>query len=335
MSATRGIHFLRALLVSACVLAVPAASHAQSAADVASARDLFKEAALMGLKGDWEGARSAYAKSLKLKRAPITLYSIAVAEKNTGHLIDALEHFRAFLAEPSTPATQPYEDSARGATEELAKRVAHVLVKLTPDGAGPRVTIDGVEVPTAALDVPRMVDPGEHEVAASANGYLAAKQSVRLAEGGSTTVTLALAKAPVDAAAPEPPVLAPAARSTEPPSRAPDSAPLPNRTLPVALMVGGGALLAGGVVVGLLGVSQASGAPTQDGPDATSGKTKALAGDIVGGVGIAAAGLGVVLFVLGKPTRARGSSVAPQRHESAWSIMPWGCGDVAGLRLRY
>jgi hypothetical protein len=67
--------------------------------------------------------------------------------------------------------------------------------------------------------------------------------------------------------------------------------------LPVALIAGGGAALTGGVIVGLVGVSEASSAPTSDGEAADGARTKMIVGDVIGGVGLAAVVVGVVMLL--------------------------------------
>jgi hypothetical protein len=308
----------RALLVAclACAAAIAPAARAQTAADVALARDLFREASQLSQKGDWEGARRGFERSLDLKHAAITLYSLGVAEKHTGKLVEALEHFRAFLAEPSTPQTSAFEAPARAAIAELAPRAAHLSFKVAPAGVDASVTVDGALVPAIALDRPRLVNPGAHVVRATAKGYRASEAKVDVAEGGSATATLRLELAP--AAAEAPPVIA----------ASPPSAPLrtrPDRTIPLVIVGAGGAVFVGGLVVGLLGVSQASSAPTKDGPEASAARTKGLIGDVVGGTGLAAIAVGGVLLLLGKPTKT----------DSARGLTPWASGSVAGAQLTF
>jgi hypothetical protein len=156
----------------------------------------------------------------------------------------------------------------------------------------------------------------------TAKGYLPAKQSANVGEGASATVTFKLAPAPTAAVSPPPPHVD--AGTTTSHVKTP-VAPPPNRALPVALMGGGAALLVGGVVVGMLGVKDASNAPTKDGPEAHSAKTKALIGDVVGGAGIVAAGVGLVLFVTTKPAK----------REASRSIAPWAAGPVGGVSVRF
>src|SRR5689334_6994430 len=119
---------MRQRLGIAIAIALAAVLHggvagAQSAADVAAARDLFMEGSRLADKDLWADARDRFERSLALKRTALTLYSLGVAQRNTGKLVEALESFRAFLAEASTPATKPYEAPARSALDALSTRI--------------------------------------------------------------------------------------------------------------------------------------------------------------------------------------------------------------------
>lgn len=309
----------RTLIVAACVglsVAAPARrARADGAADIAAARELFNEASRLAAAGKWEEARERYQRSLGLKRAAITMYSLGVAQKNTGKLVEADENFRAFLAEPQTPATKPYDAPARQAIGEITPRLAKVAIAIQPaDAPELVVTIDGERVPNVLLDRPRVVNPGAHDVLARAKGYADASQRVEVKDGGSGAVKLVLTPRPADAAAPAP--IAPA-----PPPLAPraDIVPVlaapPNRTVPVGLMIGGGAVFVGGVVIGMLGVAQAGSAPTRNGDDASAARTKSAIGDVVAGVGLAAAATGLVILITQHRPPAPDKAASAMRHE--------------------
>ncbi len=85
------------------------------------------------------------------------------------------------------------------------------------------------------------------------------------------------------------------------------------RALPYALLGAGAVTLAAGVAIGVVGVSQAEASPTRDGAEADAARTKALVGDVVGGVGIAAmaAGLGVLIFTPRSRRAPRATHLAP------------------------
>ncbi|WP_437783562.1 hypothetical protein [Sorangium sp. So ce1097] len=306
-------------LAAAGLLCAPAPAAAQSAADVAVAREIFIEGSEHASQGRWEQARERYERSLAIKRAPITLYSLGVAQQQTGQLVEALESFRAFLLEPSAPATKEYERLARQAVQELEGQVAALELRLTPaDVAGIEVKVDGGVVPTAALDRPRPLNPGPHTVTASAPGYREARRSVVAAPGSRVVVVLSLEREPADlerkaAAAPAGPRVS---RATAPlggaaASPAPDAGT--SRVVPIVLLAGGLTTAAAGVAIGLLGVASASDAPTRDGDAADAARAQALAGDLVAGAGLAAAGAGVLVLLLDREPDGAPGKAAPAR----------------------
>lgn len=259
-------------------------ARAQSAADTAAARDLFHQASRLAQEGRWQEASDHYERSLKLKRASLTLYSLGVAQAQTGHFVEARESLLSFLAEPSTPATKPFEQPARDAVQDLSKRVARLTLTITPARAPHlSVTMDGSAVPLEALDMPRLINPGQHTISVSADGHLPLQKNVKVREGDTLTLTLALQPAPrrpEETKAPPPLLLA------------------SDRTIPLVLIGTGLATFAAGLTTGLGSVIDASGAPTSDGPEADLAKSKALLGDVVSGVGLSAAAAGVVWLIV-------------------------------------
>ncbi|HVY49828.1 MAG TPA: hypothetical protein VHB21_28230, partial [Minicystis sp.] len=179
-------------LVLASALA-PRAARADGSADVAAARELFNEASRHAAAGDWERARADYARSYALKHEPVTRYSLGVAQMKTGHLVDALESFRAFLAEADeAPHAAGYVAPAQKAIAELTPRVSRVRIAVTPPAPGLVVTLDAERVPDLVLDRPRLVDPGAHEIVARADGFAEARQRFTVKEGGQAEVRLTL-----------------------------------------------------------------------------------------------------------------------------------------------
>lgn len=117
---------------------------------------------------------------------------------------------------------------------------------------------------------------------------------------------------------PEPPTVPVAAAPL-----APDTAP--DRTLPFALMGSGGAVFIAGVVTGLIGLSQAGNATSSMGPDAESARTKGVVGDVLGGIGLATIGAGVIVLLLQK---------RPEPAKAA-AVRPWIGGTSAGVWVRF
>src|SRR4051812_9948895 len=102
---SRGLRVGVMALAAALAWASPQLATAETTTDVENARALFVAATKLGKEGRWREARDLYARSLQLKPAPLTRYSLGVAQRETGRLVHALNSFRAFLAEPSTPTT--------------------------------------------------------------------------------------------------------------------------------------------------------------------------------------------------------------------------------------
>jgi hypothetical protein len=316
----------------------PRPAQAQAPADIAAARQLFREGSQLSQEGKWEQARQRFLQSLQLRRAAITLYSLGVTQKETGQFVEALESLRAFLQWPPNEATEPYLPIARELVGKLEKRVARVTLGLVPEGIKlDRLEIDGVKLGGVALDVPRLVNPGHHEVLAVAVDRREGRVEFTLAEGAETRVRIELGRrlalpaasasgAPTPSSAP-PPMPAPSAMSPSPPASAPPPEEPRSRALPVALMASGGAVAVVGVAVGLWGLSQARNAPSKQSPEVDAAKTKALVGDVLGGLGLLTAGLGGYLWFRAdrSPTESGVSSLTP------W--VSFGTAGVAGRFL--
>ncbi|HVK68528.1 MAG TPA: PEGA domain-containing protein [Polyangium sp.] len=282
-------------LVLAAMLWSQGLAHAQSPADVAVARELFRDGAKLAQEGRWAEARERYMRSLALRRAPLTLYSLGVANREIGRFVDALESFRAFLVEADlqNAANKPYEQPAREAIAALELRVGRLDIHIAP-AAPPAlsVRVDGAEVPQAALGLPRIVDPGEHTIVVRAQGYREATTRAKVGEGEQKAITVTLV--PLGPKGPGPGPVKPPGGGTPP---LPPEQPI----VPIFLLAGGAVALASGLTVGLIGVQKASDAPVQDGPEAAQARRFALAGDIIGSAGVLAAGAGLAMLLLGKP----------------------------------
>jgi hypothetical protein len=217
--------------------------------DRTTARTLGKEGHEALDKQDWATAADRFARADSLVHAPTFVLGLAQARAGLGKLVSALELYNRILREPlASNAPAPFVDAVESARTEfaaLAPRIPYVILK-TPDGADLHVTIDGIEVPKAALGVRRAVDPGKHVVRAEGAGVAAFEVSVTSVEGKTETVSLE----PKPQTAPRPPVV-PARDSGPPP--APPPAGSSRRTLGfVGLVVGGAGLGLGAALGGVV-----------------------------------------------------------------------------------
>jgi hypothetical protein len=263
------------LLAGLLVFANGRSASADSADDLARARDLFREGAALAERGDWKGALDRYERSAKIKRAALTLYNLGIAQAENGYLLDAIATFHDFLAEPVDPATARYVEPVRATVPKLEARLAHVEFTVTPKGTTVAVRVDGRELTTPAK--PTAVDPGVHQIVAVAAGFGEVRETIALPEGGHAAVSLDLES-----------------RRTVAPSV----------VLPAALAVTGVTLLAGGTV--MIGIGARAGLSRPD----KSATNTLVAGSVVGGVGALVLGIGIGMLVR-RPPRAAAATLLP------------------------
>jgi len=198
---------------------------------------------------------------------------------------------------------------ARSQAEELANslgnKIPSVQVDLqgVPSNLTPEVRVDGTVLPTNLVGLPRKVNPGKHELTASAPGFASSRATVEVREGEQKVITLVLAAA----GKPEPHASATPVAPVEPPQ--PDAAPSKRRGPSTLTWVGFGVGAAGlitGTVAGLMTLSKASAAKDQCNgnacqpsaqSDIDSGKTLGMVSNIGFGVGIAGVAVGVVTLL--------------------------------------
>jgi hypothetical protein len=247
-------------------------------------------------------------------------YTLAIAQKETGDMVGSLENLRAFLAAHPTPRTKRFRKPAEAVVDDLAGRVARVTISVSPDGLeGLEVTLDDDSVAEAALGRERIVNPGKHLLKATATGYHEATKSFELEESGTTEVALSLTPKPE----PEPePEVAPAVAAG--PDRPSTESEFP--TGPVVLMDAGVLTFGVGLTVGLVGVGEIGDAQHSESPEVDAARTKGSAGDVVAGVGAAAAGVGLVWLLL---------TMGDEPEAETAALRPWVGGPVSGVELRF
>lgn len=115
-------------------------------------------------------------------------------------MVQAYESYQSIIREGLSPkASKVFKQAYADAEKEVGQispRLGWVtLVIKGPDD--PKVVIDqDTEVPRAALNVKRAVNPGDHEVTATASGFLPNKAKFSVGEGEAIAVTVTLERDP-------------------------------------------------------------------------------------------------------------------------------------------
>ena len=306
----------RAALALLLTLAPAAASAQPSDGDRALARTLANEGYDALDRKDYAAAVERFTRADALFHVATVALGLARARVGLGQLVAARETYAAMVRE-GVPAGAPAPlvkavADARKELDALAPRIPSLLITVTgPDAA--QVTVDGAPVARADLGKKLPVDPGMHDIRATAAGWAAAEASVVIAEKKTESVTLALRR---EAGAPRPP------GATRPlaPSDEAAAAPWPTQKKVGVGLMGAGAL---GVVIGgaLAGVAHgkyadlASKCPTRVACDPSLGPelssyhavgAGSVAAFVLGG---AALGGGLVVFF----TAPRGASPTASR----------------------
>jgi len=182
------------LIALSLTVAAPAAL-AQTDFDRTTARSLGQEGHEALDRRDYAAAADRFSRADALVHAPTFLLGYAQAEVGLGKLVAALEAYNRILRQGVDPKAPPAFvkalETARQEFDALQPRIPYVTVQVDgPAAASVKVTIDGVDLARAALGVKRAVDPGNHVIVATADGFLPANATVVVAEGRTEVVTL-------------------------------------------------------------------------------------------------------------------------------------------------
>jgi hypothetical protein len=331
-------HRMVAALLSAALLAQNASAE-PSAADRATARTLAQEGQDALDAKRYSVSVDRFSRAEALVHAPTLLLGLARAQLGLGNLVEAQENYNRIIREGvASNAPRSWGKALADANKEvqtLSSRIPWVTINVNGPSA-PEVVVDTVAVPSASLGVRRAVNPGEHAIKASGEGYLPATKTITLGEGQSLSVTLDLEKAP----APPPPAPTEVAASTPAAPEAPKPTGGARKTLGfVALGVGGAGLITG-AITGILAIQKhntlnkvcSNGQCTQEIFDLNKSTlnayhamtTTSTIGFIVAGVGVAA---GTILLV----TLPKSSSTQTGANDGEVSaFIGWGSAGVKG-----
>ncbi len=197
-------------------------ARAEEAAQVAEARQRFKEGAELVQKAQWAEALTSFELSAKLRPHAITTYNIGACERALGRYTRAratLERALSQNAQAAAGGAQQLPDSlvseAHGYAAEIDRLLAHAEVSIEPPDAA--IAVDGrpLEVgggtppvlsggtlppgPGSAPPVARfelVVDPGTHVITLSRKGFGDVVLHRTLQPGSHTQLTLALDRLP-------------------------------------------------------------------------------------------------------------------------------------------
>jgi hypothetical protein len=319
-------------LCAALAATLASSSRADDAAEnVAAARTLGIQGVQLADAGKCPEAIEKLQRAESLHHAPTILGRLGECQVNVGEVVAGTENLNMVVREPlAANAPKVFHDAQDRAQKVLTAatpKIAHLVIRITPNDVKASVAVAGKPVPAALLGAERPTDPGTHQVTATAEGYKPSSATVTLAEGGHQDITLLLEKDPNTVAAlPPAGSETPATAGTPGPVAPPaPSAHKSNTPAYIAFAVGGAGLIVGSIT-GALAFSKASDCPdkvcaTQG--DLDSAKSMATISTITFGVGIAGVAVGTVLLLAGNKTSESATAKAHPRPTPKLSVRPF------------
>lgn len=193
---------LRRAIVIACSSAAFAMTMATSGtalgqweADRATARNLAAEGNAALNIGDYTTAEDRFRRADALVHAPTLVVDHAKALIGLHRYVEAQERLELVIRE-GVADNVPWVwkravQDAKQLVEDVKPKIAWVTISVT-GSSNPDVSVDGVQVPVAALGVRRATDPGPHRIKAEAPGFLKKEIIMPVSEGSERAVTLEL-----------------------------------------------------------------------------------------------------------------------------------------------
>jgi len=286
--------------VLASMLVTTAASADPTAADRETARTLMDQGHVLQDKGHLEEALKHFKAADDIMHVPTTAVPVAKLQAALGLLVEARDTLASSMRRTPEKATdpQPFKD-ARAEGERLDGSLAGrvpgltITVKGATKGDKPALAIDELDVPAAALGLPRAVNPGHHVVVAK-TATAEGRQELDIREGEQRQVEITL--------------VATGAPAIEPPRGTPDSpgssriSHSPDLLTWVGVGLGGAGILAGSVT-GVMAISKTPGLTSECanhvcGPTAHADLASANTLATVSDFAFAAAGVGAVVAVI-------------------------------------
>ncbi|HVJ14065.1 MAG TPA: PEGA domain-containing protein [Polyangiaceae bacterium] len=200
------------LLLLAAALAAPSPAFAQSSADLARAKDLFRAGASAYGAGDYLAAIQALAAAYELTPLPAIAFSLAQAERKQyfvdgrpEHLEQAVRLFQRYLDEAPAGGRRADAREALSQLEPLltksrpgeaphkqAERPTRLMIVAEAPGA--RIALDGAAPAPSPLI--REVTPGKHRVRVEAPGHVSVEREAIAVAGELILTDVRLADLP-------------------------------------------------------------------------------------------------------------------------------------------
>jgi hypothetical protein len=272
----------------------------QAQADSKSAYTQLISRALAEYEGGrWQESYALFERAHAERPSARTLRGMGLASFEMRDYVGCLRALEAALVHPERKLDAEQRTQAEDLIKQAKEFVARREITIEPEHAQVLIDGDTAELRAGTL----LLNPGDHELTASAEGYTPLRMTVNARSGSSGKLALVLERA--EGAVASTPEVKDAAEPTtpvEPPSRADTEG---GSVLPIVVIAVGGALIVGAAITGIVSLDAASELEALCGPDKrcppaaadikSRGQTTQTLTWILGPAGVVALGVGVAL----------------------------------------
>jgi len=169
----------------------------------------FKAGVALFKESKFSEALAEFERANELAPHPLVLYNIASCHRELSNYAEAVKFYRRFLSEGAGTVAATRLHTAQTELDAILARIASVTI-VVPDGT--ELTLDGKALGAMPIDMPLILSPGEHHIAAKAAGRKDVERKLRVASGDEVSITLDMPVADEPAKPPpvEPVVVKPA-----------------------------------------------------------------------------------------------------------------------------
>ncbi len=154
------------------------------AGDKAAAESLFQDGKEAMKQGNYEQACGLFGASFDAEPSVGALLNLARCHQKRGKTASAWAVYRDAAAMAARSGQTDREQGARRYAEQLEPELSRLTISVASPPTGLEVTRDGTPVAQSTYGTPLPVDPGEHEIVATAPGYKSWTTTVILGDGG-------------------------------------------------------------------------------------------------------------------------------------------------------
>lgn len=245
-------------------------AQAQPVASGDDARALFQRGQAAYSQGDYEGAASLWERAYGLDPRVGLQFNLSQCYERLGRLEEAARSLQTYV-----DGTNPEDERLPGARARLAairERIARTAVRLEGGPEGAVLFVDGQDRGRLPRPDPLLLAPGSHEIRVTAPGFVPFASTVSVPAGQVVDVGIVMTRVPTSGG--EPGIAS------------------------LALLGGGVAVLATGLVIGGVALNDAGNVPSATSSQASNARSLALVSDILWPIGAAAIVGGLVWLIV-------------------------------------